>query len=703
MLNISEALSEAIEPIRAAVRNYRGEMAEQDKLKAAEAVQQAVSQFKAQVDELEKIDRGATQQAARDLTDVLAEMPELERFLADKKALSKLHTRQLALAHIEMIEEHLKHTLGELGREKQRELHAWARKHPVFGPLRKLIPKKSDDCYVLLFERGENDALQLITSESNDGRVFTRWRTREFSDDIKLHKTFSNRAPVVGGAVIQGDNLLGAIGDVPGEGEERLKTLKSLSKAAANQPIREFLESHPVLQSVHELCRKKKLPRDAYILLFESTEDGAMQIIIRYSDEEKVITRFRAHDFSDPRAVLDRFRDSTVCGAAVINGSELTVFGEVPQPQGEQTQLQVLNAISAEAADRPTKGFLSGNTVLAALHEFAAAQQDLDRQVILFSDATGHLAPLDAGHRIALIDFRNPRMIHTQFAKLPSIVGASVIGQQTPHRQGPSRPGGDKDDRDRPRHRERDRDRDRIDTKPVVVQAFGRTPLKQSMLLTPDILRRMGMEDLLKAPVRRPHDIPRREGQRSDAPRKDGPRKDGPRKDGPRKDGPRKEGPRKEGQQNEGPPAEGGRDKPAEQAKRDRPRRQRRRRGPRPEGPQSEKAAELTATDLIHMEMEPRDTPVEVEHHVAPAEVEKQATPTENEHRGASAEVEHQAAPAEVEHHVAQAEVEKQATPTESEPRETSTGVDHHAAPAEVEQKSAQSDAQPSESQEASE
>ncbi len=476
------------------------------RLKTARVLQAALGDCRKHIRENLESDRGCAQRVSRTLDELLAALPEFQHFCGDKQAMNARHTRRQAEEHLDEIEDLLKRIISEEDSAKRETVAQWVNTHPVFGELRKLIsgslPKET---YVLLFCRVSGGDLQLLSRSGEDGFVYTRFRLNDFANDLKLHKMYHGKAPVSGAALIAHKELVAVIGAVPPPQEDmdQLKILLSLSRDVAGRPAAEFIESSEILKVLHERSSRRALGKDAHVLLFQDSgnpDKPQPEIVTRICRDGKPASRFFAPDFAVKHNLFETFRQrSPVVGAAIIcQGKLADVLGRVPQADAGGSQLDVLIQCSRGVMARPALDFLLDNEILKALHDMSN-QEPLarDAQVILFirtegsslstlkfktSDGTGR-------SRTALSNFQSVRAVHEQFSQLPPVVGASVIGEgKAPKKQVPAldsekgKPGAGRQRQPAPA------------VKPVVIAAFGKTPLKVNLLATEETFRRLGIE-----------------------------------------------------------------------------------------------------------------------------------------------------------------------------------------------------------------
>ncbi len=595
MSNITTVLPEALNAVKRAVHDYRSRP-EGERTPAIRAVHTAVVRLIAQLAELEKTEHGATQQAVRGLSEVLVDLPLLQQFLSDKDLLNRLHTRQLALEFIQQIEQHLKTVVDELDLAKTKQHSDWVTNHEVFSALNKAAARKHHvDTYILLFRRGEDESVNLLTRKAKDGRVFTRRRPRDFAQESKIYHDFHKGPAIIGAAIIARNKIEVILGLVPqpAEGQNQLQLLLSISKEAASQPAKDFLAASSILQSVHDLCKAEKIGKDGYILLFtellpvqqaaetddcgvsespmdsaaaddseesvdesaasdespdtaasddssepvtadesaepvasdesaeaiesdesaepvasdESTETvasnesaepvasadepaiGEGQLLVRMTDGGMVITRFRAHEFSDSRVVFQNFgKGRTICGAAVVENNKLkNVFGRVTTPKQGESQLQAVLRESNDAVSKPSREFVAANAILSAVRQLATGDFSAkDSQVVLFVETKGVLTALQVGFNLR--DFQTSRSLHDRLRSQSEIVGASVIGDFKVVERAVVA------SKDGVTRRPSQSSSAPLAPRLVVLEAFGRTPFKKQMLATAELLGRHGIQ-----------------------------------------------------------------------------------------------------------------------------------------------------------------------------------------------------------------
>lgn len=258
-----------------AVSRYKSR-SQSDNLNATKSVWAAVRFLRKQLPDLEKQDRGITTRVARELSELLSKLPMFKYLREDKDNAENLHSKPQGEELILKLENQLKVLVKDLENSKIDEIRGWVENHAVLGTLTKTLTRKMpDSTYVFLFRQAKGGALELVTSRSPDGRVFTRFRPREFFDVKKLYRLYNHRPPV-GAAVVVDNKLQDVIGTVPqpAEGEDQLHVISALSKDAASQPAKAFISGNPVLQKLHALVKDRKVDKNAYILLFvEAAEE----------------------------------------------------------------------------------------------------------------------------------------------------------------------------------------------------------------------------------------------------------------------------------------------------------------------------------------------------------------------------------------------------------------------------------------------
>lgn len=487
------------EDIQRSVESYSASV-EEDSLRATKSLISSIVEFKKQLKAAEQTDRGITQRAARQLSEILSSLPVFRNAMLNEN-LQRLHNRRQAEDHLDKIEDYLKSTVEQLQQDGAEEINIWLKAHPVLSKLRhglsKLSPKTT---YILLFKAGESGEAQIITRDSEDGRVFTRFRTTDFKHPTQLYLTFRDEGSLVGAAVISNNELHKVIGQVPEavEDKDQLRVLTSVSKDATRRPAKEFVAADSVLQGLHDSARERNWPKDAYALLFQrdlpEDEQPQWKIVTRQTEEAAVLTRFYSQQFVDTRTILENFKSKgTISGAAIIKDNELiSTFGELPQPEGDEEQIATLVRLSSFAMGEPTRAFLSSNPVLEGLNQFANEENSkADAVVLLFGEGDkGRSIVLPTprrqgkrehfGEYLEVGEFRDQRNVHRMFRDYPAVTGASIVGSiAAPVRAtAPAGKGRDATPQERK----------------VVLAAFGKTSLRKDILVTPEILKRLGIE-----------------------------------------------------------------------------------------------------------------------------------------------------------------------------------------------------------------
>jgi hypothetical protein len=592
-------MQEVVERLRAVVAAFDPKRKDLQ-IERIEQLSQAIADCRRWAEENEKTDHGCSQRLAREVDEVLSELPTF-RHLGNKQDMAARHTRKLAEDHLADIQKQLDELIESDKKAKARDLREWVNHHPVFGKLRKSCIKKGlpKDSFVLLFEKTADGELELMPRSVEENQVLTRFRPVTFIDDSRVHSMFENKKQIVGAALIGDNKLIDVVGEVPPptDNRDQLHILLFHSNEVASGPAKQFVEANNVLNQLHSLARSKQIPKDAYVLLFrmapdavaenngaeeqeereepqvaeeapveetpvaeeapveeapvgaaeeapaeetpvaeeapaeeapvaeeapaedapiaeqapaeEATEEAPqtepqpepeaepapqqqnvpLEIVDKTTADGKVITRFWSNDFVRKHHLFDMFRDAPpVVGAAVIREKELLhAIGLLPQPRGKQPQLEAVLQASNKAVQRPAFEWVAANEVLNALNQLAngpAAQKP--GYVLLFSrTATSPYSLVSGkfGPRMPLEEFKSARILHQRFSNQDAITGAAVIEE-----------GG---------------------SKPFVSAAYGRTPLKQSMLAVPENFTRLGLPAEIAAPPRRPHSGDKKPQRRS--------------------------------------------------------------------------------------------------------------------------------------------------------------------------------------------
>ena len=268
-------MDQLVENLRKSVEEYNSIPPDGSKVQATRDIVAALTACREFLKEEDKEDKGLTPRFVRDVADFMAPLLVIRTLMGDRNRINKLHTKREADEFLDEVQAELEKGTKEFEDSRVKIIQDWVRFHPVLKGLKRALNKKlPKDAYVLLFEQKESENPKLITRASKDGRILTRFHPREFSNDSRLYQTYHGKTPLVGAAVIAKDELLQVVGKVPeaSEGQEQLKALTSISKKAVGQPGREFVERNEVLKHIHSLCRKRKIDRQDYILLFETAD-----------------------------------------------------------------------------------------------------------------------------------------------------------------------------------------------------------------------------------------------------------------------------------------------------------------------------------------------------------------------------------------------------------------------------------------------
>jgi hypothetical protein len=242
----------------------------------------AVIAVRKYIDERSEEDRGCAQRLTRELDDVLCELPDFKE-LSDKQAQASRHTKRLAEEHLDEIETYLKKIVAEDEAGKKKQTFEWVNTHPIFGELKRAAASKSlpKRAYILLFKKAHEDKLELLTRKTPENAVISRFRPHEFTDEMRVSKAYQ-RQPIVGAAVINEQELITVLGEVPQprENQTQLQALLALSKEAVGRPAQQFIESNPVLKQLFDMARRRKMPKDAYVLLFQMAEADSQDVYV---------------------------------------------------------------------------------------------------------------------------------------------------------------------------------------------------------------------------------------------------------------------------------------------------------------------------------------------------------------------------------------------------------------------------------------
>jgi hypothetical protein len=576
---------------RLAVEKYHLKQAG-DKMKAIRGILSAVLACRDFISEAEREDRGGTQQMARQLSEVLAELPMFRNFALDKKALHNLHTKKLADEHLDMIQHDLENAINEMQAGKKKKIQDWVKSHPVLGKLKKNASRElPQGAYVLLFRRsaslpvrrkggkkrdlhpllhqeivsempvpeeaaggllerelepegtesaaaqtvclsadeevgsgpeqeddgsagealddelpeefstlevvslellqgteeagGESDSEletlpvagdepehppenpdedaasedaasddegklpeshapvattaprtpsektrpyrtppDLVVRPAADGKVFTRFRPKEFTDDSRLYRMFRGGPPLVGACIIADGKLISAIGVLPqpDEGRDQLRVLLSISKEAVGKPGRDFVESNPVLNELFQLCKSRSVHKDAYILLFQEAQSETG------SPEDASAGAQRA---------ADELTEEKTAAPAPVENLESEAASTDEAPAGDAAQESILlesqTGGSGEPQELPEQSSVAGDApeeepLLRDLPESqTTGEEPADIKLELVSKKTedGRIIT-----RYRSFDFSDLRSLYETFKTRPPVVGAAVIREK---------------------------------------------------------------------------------------------------------------------------------------------------------------------------------------------------------------------------------------------------------------------------------
>ena len=245
-------------------------------------------------------------------------------------------------------------------------------------------------------------------------------------------------------------------------------------------------------------------------------QETDLEIVTRETDDGKVLSRFWASDFMIRHKLFEQFKTKKpIVGAAVIEQKKsqgraqsrprlVKTIGVVPLPAEGKDQLSALLRVSSSAVQKPFAEFVEQHDVLKHLHDLAKgdmAAKDPDVIIFVMGEA-GRLEVMPfaegSGHprsRTSLVNFAGLKDVYDQFHGKAEIVGASVITKSRkekerprggPYRKGQSE-GGKKQSAVETRRPVETEER------PVVLAAFGRTPLRANLIATPEILTRLGI------------------------------------------------------------------------------------------------------------------------------------------------------------------------------------------------------------------
>lgn len=398
---------------------------------------------------------------------------------------------------------------------------AFVESHEVLGELFKMSKNRKihKEAYVLLFELAEDEKTEqqekgeapaqepgehLSSDEQHDHEE--THDHEEHSDEAATEKKHEHETETTGDEMPDADDS-----DIHNLDAESLTRESSLDDVDLDAPDSHDEHTHETHEHEHESATEtqsaeKKVPK---------IDLSKLELVSKKAEDGRIITRYRSFDFIDSRSLFETYRNRRpIVGAAIVRERELIkVIGVVPKEEG-RAQVDTLLYHSRQALEKPSLDFIASNEVLMSIHEHSIGQfKQRECTVVLFTEDDGKpsLLPLQnkmgrAQAKTPIFEFRSPKFVHDRFREEKQIIGASIIGEaagSASNNAQSNRPGGKdrgRDNRDRNDRDRNDRDRDSFKSRNaapknlVVLAAFGRTPLKQNILLSPEILKRLGVD-----------------------------------------------------------------------------------------------------------------------------------------------------------------------------------------------------------------
>ncbi|MBX9725163.1 MAG: hypothetical protein K2X81_27415, partial [Candidatus Obscuribacterales bacterium] len=304
------------------------------------------------------------------------------------------------------------------------ETHSKKNKHKGQG-------KKSDA------PKTQHPTPELVVRPAPDGKVFTRFRPREFSDDTRMYRTYRGGPPIVGACVIVDGKLTETIGVLPqpAEGGDQLRLLLSISKEAVGKPGRAFIESNEVLNELFQMSKSRAIHKDAYVLLFQRVEDEVDQNVSddddlddSSSDENVSVDHAQNSADADLNETSDEEQPESALDEEATESEESSSATESTESDMESTDAGAdSNPVSADEQSALT---VHSDSDSVELDDSDSDEEDDDDAAVkceLVSKRT------DDGRiitRFRTFDFSDARNLYENFKTRPQIVGAAVIKER---------------------------------------------------------------------------------------------------------------------------------------------------------------------------------------------------------------------------------------------------------------------------------
>lgn len=384
---------------------------------------------------------------------------------------------------------------------------AFVESHEVLGELFKMSKNRKihKEAYVLLFELVQEEKVEEAAEASASPELEAAHESEEHHDTEQIAAESAENKPEHDE---HGSDELSESDDSDIENLDAESLTKESSLDDVDLDAPDSHDEHGMDGQEHEAESEAPKPVEA-----PKIDLSKLELVSKKAEDGRIITRYRSFDFIDSRSLFETYRNRRpIVGAAIVRERELIkIIGVVPKEDG-RSQVDTLLYHSRQALEKPSLDFIASNEVLLSIHEHSIGEfKQRECTVVLFTEDDGKptLLPLQnkmgrAQTKTPIFEFRSPKFVHDRFKEEKQIIGASIIGEAagaSSHQA--NRPNQNQRDKGRSDNRDRDKDRNDRDSfrsrnappkNLVVLAAFGRTPLKQNILLSPEILKRLGVD-----------------------------------------------------------------------------------------------------------------------------------------------------------------------------------------------------------------
>lgn len=384
---------------------------------------------------------------------------------------------------------------------------AFVESHEVLGELFKMSKNRKihKEAYVLLFELVQEEKAEEAAEASASPELEAAHESEEHHDAEQITaESAENKAE----HDEHGSDELSESDDSDIENLDAESLTKESSLDDVDLDAPDSHDEHGMDGQEHEAESEAPKPIEA-----PKIDLSKLELVSKKAEDGRIITRYRSFDFIDSRSLFETYRNRRpIVGAAIVRERELIkIIGVVPKEDG-RSQVDTLLYHSRQALEKPSLDFIASNEVLLSLHEHSIGEfKQRECTVVLFTEDDGKPTLLALQNKMGrpqtktpIFEFRSPKFVHDRFKEEKQIIGASIIGEAagaSSHQA--NRPNQNQRDKGRSDNRDRDKDRNDRDSfrsrnappkNLVVLAAFGRTPLKQNILLSPEILKRLGVD-----------------------------------------------------------------------------------------------------------------------------------------------------------------------------------------------------------------